>query len=574
MPIVQLTYGAHESVLFLEFGTGDIMFTRGEKKGGTFELIFSQSTQHKIGDEQEGYVGKSSDEIQDVRAVFNFTKPESITALIHSLIEPQKDIFDGPTIAGPATPPVEYPDAPIPSPLPAPVEGREKEVVGALKKEVEMLEDKLTRLDQDYINVVRRFNWIPVSTPPKEGGRYWCYCQEQGSLGLSHFQWNCAYNRGENRWSDNLKSISVTHWMELPDSPKNAEYQPPIWDKPYPKNDISLFGYFDDKSDTPAYDPGLDAICIYCREKLESPVVTPSLMIPGDNRSYFYRLHKECSQKMQDEGSEGHYDSLIIDSIAPPALPIDREPGAIQNWDDRYEHPLQSIPAEIAEARQNQEVPVEKNKRVWPLGAYAPGNYTCHCANCKKQFVGDKRAVQCLECAISCTQEVIEGLYLTIAEQRERLQAEISSLKDSYSIVTADWNEEKNALQAEIELLRKNGASLRPGISVLIARMRKTDGRFMAGDIVELIPGLVDVDYYRIHNGPEGNESAKFDYSSVDIIGVKYPGRTPHDEANYRRVHAIAFGVDMAFHPPTGSVTKAYEEFLERTAEKEKNHKA
>lgn len=37
---------------------------------------------------------------------------------------------------------------------------------------------------------------------------------------------------------------------------------------------------------------------------------------------------------------------------------------------------------------------------VWPLGLYAPGKYICKCAICEKQFDGDKRAVQCLECAV------------------------------------------------------------------------------------------------------------------------------------------------------------------------------
>jgi hypothetical protein len=35
-----------------------------------------------------------------------------------------------------------------------------------------------------------------------------------------------------------------------------------------------------------------------------------------------------------------------------------------------------------------------------PLNGYAPGNYTCLCSTCDKQFVGDKRAVRCLECAV------------------------------------------------------------------------------------------------------------------------------------------------------------------------------
>lgn len=30
---------------------------------------------------------------------------------------------------------------------------------------------------------------------------------------------------------------------------------------------------------------------------------------------------------------------------------------------------------------------------------WAPGNYTNICMDCKKLFVGDKRAVQCADCA-------------------------------------------------------------------------------------------------------------------------------------------------------------------------------
>jgi len=79
--------------------------------------------------------------------------------------------------------------------------------------------------------------------------------------------------------------------------------------------DVNLFGYFDDTSQTPAYDPGLDVICIYCRKKLELPVRSYSLMVPGNNRSYFYRVHRHCSDTMQAEGSESHYDGIIIDTI-------------------------------------------------------------------------------------------------------------------------------------------------------------------------------------------------------------------------------------------------------------------
>jgi hypothetical protein len=48
--------------------------------------------------------------------------------------------------------------------------------------------------------------------------------------------------------------------------------------------------------------------------------------------------------------------------------------------------------------------PLEEPKQ-YPIGGYAPGNYTCTCVSCKTMFRGDKRAVQCEPCAIKMTQE-------------------------------------------------------------------------------------------------------------------------------------------------------------------------
>jgi hypothetical protein len=85
-------------------------------------------------------------------------------------------------------------------------------------------------------------------------------------------------------------------------------------------DDLQLYGYFTDKSDKPAYDPGLDVPCIYCRQKLELPVRSYSLMVPGHNRSYFYRVHRACAEQMEASGEDIHYDSLIIDSIPKEEL--------------------------------------------------------------------------------------------------------------------------------------------------------------------------------------------------------------------------------------------------------------
>lgn len=61
--------------------------------------------------------------------------------------------------------------------------------------------------------------WVSVSERmPEEGGRYWCYVEEQNSLGKSHYQWNCSWN-GE-VWSDKALTGRVTHWMPLPAAPQ------------------------------------------------------------------------------------------------------------------------------------------------------------------------------------------------------------------------------------------------------------------------------------------------------------------------------------------------------------------
>lgn len=66
--------------------------------------------------------------------------------------------------------------------------------------------------------------WIPVSEKmPEESGRYWCYVEEQNSLGKSHYQWNCSWN-GE-VWSDKALTGRVTHWMPLP-APPQQEMKP------------------------------------------------------------------------------------------------------------------------------------------------------------------------------------------------------------------------------------------------------------------------------------------------------------------------------------------------------------
>jgi hypothetical protein len=47
----------------------------------------------------------------------------------------------------------------------------------------------------------------------------------------------------------------------------------------------------------------------------------------------------------------------------------------------------------------------QEEPKQYPIGGYAPGYYSCTCITCKKEFTGDKRAVQCEPCAIEMIQE-------------------------------------------------------------------------------------------------------------------------------------------------------------------------
>lgn len=50
--------------------------------------------------------------------------------------------------------------------------------------------------------------------------------------------------------------------------------------------------------------------------------------------------------------------------------------------------------------------PAAAPEKIYPIGGYAPGNYTCICSTCGSQFIGDKRAVQCEPCAVEVVRQV------------------------------------------------------------------------------------------------------------------------------------------------------------------------
>jgi hypothetical protein len=49
--------------------------------------------------------------------------------------------------------------------------------------------------------------WKNAETePPNEIGRYWCIVREVNELGVSYYQWNCAYNPN---FDSNYKMVRV-----------------------------------------------------------------------------------------------------------------------------------------------------------------------------------------------------------------------------------------------------------------------------------------------------------------------------------------------------------------------------
>ena len=76
-----------------------------------------------------------------------------------------------------------------------------------------------------------------------------------------------------------------------------------------------IFGWFNDTSETPAHDPGMTGLCPVCTKVLERPVKTVCLMLDGDNKSYFFRAHKQCWEGIS-EREQWLIESSLIDTIA------------------------------------------------------------------------------------------------------------------------------------------------------------------------------------------------------------------------------------------------------------------
>jgi hypothetical protein len=81
----------------VQFGTGDIMIhgLMFEDHRELYCLGLSQMPARPIGAETEEFNGLNSDQLPEpVKVILSFSRPESVTTLVHSLIELQKRMFD------------------------------------------------------------------------------------------------------------------------------------------------------------------------------------------------------------------------------------------------------------------------------------------------------------------------------------------------------------------------------------------------------------------------------------------------------------------------------------------------
>lgn len=78
-----------------------------------------------------------------------------------------------------------------------------------------------------------------------------------------------------------------------------------------------IFGYFERADQRePSFDPGRSVLCPYCLMTLgDAPLRMISLMLPGDNRSFFYRFHRACGERASDT-EKVEIESALIDSRA------------------------------------------------------------------------------------------------------------------------------------------------------------------------------------------------------------------------------------------------------------------
>jgi hypothetical protein len=86
----KIQFGAHENVVYAEFGTGDVRFSKCKETNQEFAsiLIFQNNeVPREIGEVDNEDIDVLTDNMKRPEVVFKFRKKESIQAVIHSLQE-------------------------------------------------------------------------------------------------------------------------------------------------------------------------------------------------------------------------------------------------------------------------------------------------------------------------------------------------------------------------------------------------------------------------------------------------------------------------------------------------------
>lgn len=84
-----------KNVTEVVFGDGDIMMTRIRYDANLFSLALNEAPPMPIGSTTNEYAGRTVDDLpNEIKVVLSFKNPKSINALIYSLVEVQKDVFN------------------------------------------------------------------------------------------------------------------------------------------------------------------------------------------------------------------------------------------------------------------------------------------------------------------------------------------------------------------------------------------------------------------------------------------------------------------------------------------------
>lgn len=100
-----------------------------------------------------------------------------------------------------------------------------------------------------------------------------------------------------------------------------------------------------------------------------------------------------------------------------------------------------------------------EEKRKYPILGYAPGSYVCYCVDCKDEFSGDKRAVQCETCATDKSYDILikqnQELTNTLKIQSTEINDKAKEIEDGIRInkIIGEQNRNVNEMYVELETL-------------------------------------------------------------------------------------------------------------------------